>query len=167
MVSFTATIKRIGTQGEKTGWTYIEIPGDITNSLKKGYRQSFRVKGRIDSFSIKQVALLPMKGGGFILTLNSAIRKGIAKGIGAMVVVKITEDQAPFQFNNDFLECLKDEPVALSYFNSLPGSHQRYFSKWIDDAKTVPTRAKRIAMAVNALARKQGYGEMLRSKLDN
>jgi hypothetical protein len=167
MVSFTATIKRFGTQGEKTGWTYIEIPDDIANSLKKGYRQSFRVKGKIDAFSIKQVALLPMKGGGFILTLNSAIRKGIAKGIGAMVVVKITEDKAPFRFNKDFLECLKDEPVALSYFNSLPGSHQRYFSKWIDDAKTISTRAKRIAMAVNALARKKGYGEMLRNKLDN
>lgn len=167
MVSFTATIKRFGTQGEKTGWTYIEIPDDIANSLKKGHRQSFRVKGKIDAFPIKQVALLPMKGGGFILTLNSAIRKGIAKGIGAMVVVKITEDKAPFRFNQDFLECLQDEPVALAYFNSLTGSHQRYFSKWIDDAKTVPTRAKRIAMAVNALARKQGYGEMLRRKLDN
>jgi uncharacterized protein YdeI (YjbR/CyaY-like superfamily) len=108
-----------------------------------------------------------MKGGGFILTLNAALRKGIAKGIGAMVVVKITEDKEPFRFNQDFLACLHDEPSALEYFNSLPGSHQRYFSKWIDDAKTVPTRAKRIAMAVNALARKKGYGEMLRSKLDN
>ncbi|MBP6687980.1 MAG: YdeI/OmpD-associated family protein, partial [Lacibacter sp.] len=62
-------------------------------------------------------------------------------------------------------ECLNDEPTALQYFNSLAGGHQRYFSKWIDSAKTEPTKAKRIAMAVNALARKMGYTEMLREEI--
>nr|MBP8244154.1 YdeI/OmpD-associated family protein [Chitinophagaceae bacterium] len=51
---------------------------------------------------------------------------------------------------------------AKAFFESLTGSHQRYFSKWIDSAKTEPTRVKRITMAVNALAKKWGYGEMIR-----
>ncbi|MEO6220382.1 MAG: YdeI/OmpD-associated family protein, partial [Ginsengibacter sp.] len=60
-------------------------------------------------------------------------------------------------------DCLKDEPPALFFFKSLTGSHQRYFSKWIDDAKTEPTRVKRITMAINALSKNWGYPEMIRS----
>ena len=63
----------------------------------------------------------------------------------------------------DFIACLKDEPMAKKHFESLTGSHQRYFSKWIDSAKTEETKVKRITMAVNALAKKWGYPEMLRS----
>jgi uncharacterized protein YdeI (YjbR/CyaY-like superfamily) len=97
------------------------------------------------------------------MPLNAAMRKGIHKRHGAMLKVKLEEDKNPFQFNKDFLDCLADEPNAKSFFEKLPGSHQRYFSKWIDEAKTEPTKTKRIAMAVNALAKKWGYPEMLRA----
>jgi uncharacterized protein YdeI (YjbR/CyaY-like superfamily) len=63
----------------------------------------------------------------------------------------------------EFVECLNDEPRALDFFKTLPRGHQNYFSKWIESAKTENTKAKRIAQAVNALAKKQGYGEMLRA----
>ena len=71
---------------------------------------------------------------------------------------------SPFAF---MLACLVDDPVANSFFKTLPGSHQRYFSKWIDDAKTDQTRTKRIALAVNALAKEHNYGEMLRNSKKN
>ena len=61
------------------------------------------------------------------------------------------------------MDCLADEPAAIEFFKTLAGSHQRYFSKWIDSAKTIETKTKRIAWAVTALAKKQGYGEMIRS----
>ena len=61
------------------------------------------------------------------------------------------------------MECLADEPKAIAYFKTLPPGHQRYFSHWIDSAKTVPTESKRIAQAVSALAKGFGYGEMMRS----
>ncbi len=77
--------------------------------------------------------------------------------------VQLTPDDSAFIFNKDFMECLHDDPGAESFFNTLTGSHQRYFSKWIDSAKTEPTKVKRIAMAVNALSRKLGYGEMIRA----
>ena len=80
-----------------------------------------------------------------------------------MVKVQLTEDRSEFVFNSDLIECLNDEPGAFDVFKTLPGSHQRYFSKWIDSAKAEQTKAKRIAQAVNALAKKQGYPEMLRA----
>lgn len=163
-IKFTATIHRFGQQGEKTGWTYFEVPADLAGELKPGNRKEFKVKGKLDQHPVSRVSLLPMGGGNFIFVLNAALRKAIGKKHGAMVRVQLTEDTSEFVFNPDFMECLKDDPAAHAFFNTLTGSHQRYFSKWIDSAKTEPTRIKRIAMAVNALARKWGYGEMIRAQ---
>ena len=163
VIQFTTIIKKFGSQGEKTGWIYIEVPSAIAQQLKPGYKKSFRVKGKMDDYTFKQVSLLPMGEGNFIIPLNTTIRKAIHKNIGASLAISISEDTSPFEYNSDFMECLQDEPVATAQFNSLPGSHQKYFSKWIDSAKTAPTRAKRIAQAVTALSRRQGYAEMIRS----
>ena len=79
-----------------------------------------------------------------------------------MLRVQMEEDKSDFVFNPDMMACLEDEPAAINYFKTLPGSHQRYFSKWIDSAKTDTTKAKRIALAVNALAKRKVYVEMMR-----
>ncbi len=163
MVQFTVTIHKFEKMGEKTGWTYIEVPADIAQQLKPGNKKEFKVKGKLDSYPFKRVSLLPLGSGIFIMPLNAAIRKEIDKKEGAMLKVQLTEDKSEFIFNSDFMECLADEPAASAFFQSLAGSHQRYFSKWIDSAKTEPTRTKRIALAVNALAKKWGYPEMIRA----
>ncbi len=162
-VQFAATIQRFDSKGEKTGWTYIEIPIDIAQQLKPGNKKSFRVKGKLDEFKIEGIALIPMGGGVFIMPLNADLRKGIGKRKGAMLSVKLLVDEKGFVFNKDLINCLVDEPSAKQYFETLTGSHQRYFSKWIDSAKTEPTKIKRIAMVVNALAKKMGYPEMIRA----
>ncbi len=162
--SYQTTILKFDKKGEKTGWTYIDVPADIAAQLKPGNKKSFRVKGMIDAYQLKGVALLPMGQGAFIMPLNAAMRKAIGKRHGAMVSVTLEEDKAPFVLNTDMMECLEDEPAALEFFRSLAGSHQKYFSKWIESAKTRETYAKRIAMTVTAMSKKQGYGEMLRAQ---
>jgi len=62
----------------------------------------------------------------------------------------------------DLLACLEDEPEAMAFFQSLAASHRKYFSKWIDDAKTDATRTKRLVQAVEGLKRKMDYGTMIR-----
>ena len=44
MVQFTTTIKQFDKQGEKTGWTYIEIPSDIAEKLMPGKQE--RLSGK-------------------------------------------------------------------------------------------------------------------------
>ncbi|MBK8952579.1 MAG: DUF1905 domain-containing protein [Chitinophagaceae bacterium] len=161
-ISFTALVQKFGEKGEKTGWTYFEIPADIAQEIKPGNRKEFKVKGKLDNFVLKRQSVIPMGGGVFIVPLNADMRKAIGKKKGAMLKVQLLEDKSEFVFNGDFIECLKDEPVARAFFESLPGSHRRYFSRWIDSAKTETTKVKRIAMAVNALAKKWGYGDMIR-----
>ena len=164
MVQFTATIKQFAAQGEKTGWTYVEIPSDIAQDLKPGNKKSFRVKGKLDNCVIKGIALIPMGGGTFIMALNSTIRKCIGKRKGAMLKLQLQVDTEDYKLNPDFVACLADDPPARAFFSKLPKSHQNYFSKWIETAKTEETKTKRIAVAVNALSRKKNFGEMLRSQ---
>ena len=162
MIRFNAVIKKFAEQGEKTGWSYIEIPEEIASKIKPGYKKSFRVKGSLDNYAIERTSLLPMGGGSFIIPINAAIRKALGKRKGAVIEVSLTEDVRDVEINKTFLVCLADEPKALEFFNSLPGSHRNYFSKWIESAKTEETKANRIARAVTALSRKLGYPEMLR-----
>jgi hypothetical protein len=161
MVKFETTILKFASQGEKTGWTYIPISQKITQQLKPNNKKSFRVKGKIDDYAIEGVALIPMGNGDFIMALNAALRKAIKKIHGAKVVVQFQLDIAPLKVNSDLLECLQDEPQALAFFKTLAPSHQKYFNNWVDSAKTEPTKAKRIALCVNALAKKWDYGLMI------
>lgn len=162
MVLFSATIRQFGQKGEKTGWMYIEVPADIAGQIKAGCKKSFKVKGKLDSYSINQVSLLPMGDGNFIIPFNAAMRKGTGKKKGAMVKVQLAEDKKEYVLNKDLMDCLADEPAALAFFSSKPRSHQNYYSKWVESAKTDITKAKRIAMAVSSLAKKIEFGEMLR-----
>jgi uncharacterized protein YdeI (YjbR/CyaY-like superfamily) len=52
--------------------------------------------------------------------------------------------------------------MAMEFFSSLPKSHQNYYSKWIDSAKTLQTKTKRIVVCLTAFSKKQGFGEMMR-----
>ncbi len=163
MIQFNTVIKKFEKQGEKTGWSYIEIPEEFASKIKPGCKKSFRVKGSLDNFKIERTSLLPMGGGNFIIPINATIRKALGKRKGAIVKVSLAEDTRKVEISKPFLVCLADEPVALKFFHSLPGSHRNYFSKWIESAKTEETKANRIARAVTALSRKQGYPEMLRA----
>jgi len=162
-IKFTATILKFGDMGEKTGWRYIEIPHDLAKQLKPGWKKSFRVKGKLDAFPIKGVALLPMGEGDFIMPLNATIRKGIKKEHGDEVKVELQEDHAPFKIDKDLKEAITFEKEANIFWNKLPKSEQRYFSKWISSAKTKETKSKRIVQAIIALERKQKFGPMLRA----
>ena len=164
MIRFSAIIKKFKEQGEKTGWTYIDIPHEIAEKIKPGHKKIFRVKGKLDDFSFRGIALMPMGGGDFIMTLNADIRRGIGKRQGAMLKVLLeADDTFEIKPSTEFLDCLSDEPGTISFLNSLVKSHQNYFVKWIDSAKTENTKEKRIAQSVSALSRKMGYGEMIRS----
>lgn len=164
MIKFITSILKFDKQGEKTGWTYIEVPAILAEQLAPGCKKSFRVKGKLDGHSIQQVALLPMGEGNFILPLNAAMRKSIGKRKGAQLEVMLQLDKSVYELNKELMECLADEPTAFDFFKSKPLSFQHYYSKWIESAKTDVTKAKRIAMAVSSLALKIEFGEMLRNQ---
>lgn len=163
MITFSTRMLKFDKQGEKTGWTYIIISRRHAEQLNPGSRVSFRVKGYLDGYPVKQVALLPMGEGEFILPLNTPMRKALQKEKGDMLTVRLEIDLSAFKHSSDFIQCLKDEPRAHAFFKTLAGSHQKYFTKWIESAKTIETKTKRITMAVISLGQGQGYPEMMRA----
>ncbi len=163
MVEFSTIILQFAEQGEKTGWSYIEVSADLARQLKPGNKKSFRVRGMLDGFAISGMALMPMGEGNFIMALKADVRKRIHKNKGAMVQVRMEEDiDFKIEMPDDLAACFEFEPEALDFFNSLAKSHREYFIKWITSAKTNETRAKRIVNTINAMLRKWNYSRMIR-----
>jgi hypothetical protein len=164
MIRFSTPIEKFGSKGEKTGWTYVLISKAMAEQLKPGMRQSFRVKGRLDEVAVEHLALIPMGEGDFIIPLKTDLRRKLRKQKGATLQISIEADDRPLPMSEDFLACLEDEPMALDQFKKLPGSQQRYYSKWIEEAKTEATKAKRIAQAIRGLTGKLDFGSMTKLK---
>ncbi|MBS1528821.1 MAG: DUF1905 domain-containing protein [Bacteroidetes bacterium] len=163
MVEFDAIMLQFAEQGEKTGWTYIDIPADLALQLKPDNKKSFRVRGMLDALPVNGLALMPMGDGNFIMALKADIRKKLHKNAGAMLRCKLEEDlDYKVDIPADLQECFDFEPEAVEFFNSLAKSHREYFIKWINEAKTSETRAKRVVNTMNAMLRKWRFNVMLR-----
>ncbi|GAB3985441.1 hypothetical protein GCM10028807_00700 [Spirosoma daeguense] len=173
MPSFTTILQKFGEKGDKTRWTYIEVPISVSDALKPGNKKVFRVKGTLDNYPIKQIALLPLGRsveritdgleGGFMIPINADMRRGMGKqDEGETVRVTLEVDDEPLAQSADLLACLDDDPDAKRHFDSLAKSHQQYFSNWIEDAKTPETKEKRLVQALRGLSMGMDYGEMIR-----
>jgi hypothetical protein len=162
MVQFTAVIQQFAEQGEKTGWSYVTIPPDISERLKPGYKKSYRVKGMLDAHPISRQALIPMGNGVFIMPLKAGLRKSLQKNKGAMLKLRLVEDKKRLEICSELLECLRDAPHAEKKFMALPRSHQMYYSNWIASAKTIRTITRRIACTIEAMEKNLTYAETLR-----
>lgn len=164
MVNFNAEIERFDSNGEKTGWSYVFVPEAIAQQIKPDERRGMRVRGQIDNLQINGKSLLPMGDGDFILPLDGKIRKQLRKEAGDPVALSLEHD-ADFKIEmpEDLEVCLAQEDGLLAQFLSYTKAHQNYFIVWLNTAKTEVTRTKRLIMIVDAMAKKQDFGLMLRS----
>lgn len=167
MIQFETLILKFLKKGEKTGWSYVEIPQDIANKILPGVKKSFRVRGRIDTIEISGMNLLPMGEGNYILPLNTSLRKSLRKKQGDKLTLQLEYDPNAYALNAELLEALESDPAAIAHFKSLNNSHQNYFSKWVESAKTQKTRFERIESCFLAMLKKQNYAEMIRSRKNN
>lgn len=159
MITFKARIEK----SREQGWSYVLISKKLVAQLKPGAGVSFRVKGTLDAHAIEKTSVLPMGDGRFMLPINAAMRKAIGKQAGNSLVLSLTADDRKPTLSKALMACLKEDPEALQFFKTLSPFNQRYYSKWIDDAKTQPTKTKRLTITLLALGRHMKYGEMLRA----
>ena len=164
MINYTAIIHQFAEKGEKTGWTYLDIPALISNQIKAGCKTSFRVKGKLDQIIIYGIALVPMGEGDYILPLKKDLKEKLGKSNGTPVNIELEEDKDfKYEIPDDLAACFDDEEGTLEQFLNQPKSHQNYFIRWLNEAKTDPTRIKRLTMTVNAMLEKLDYAEMIRA----
>ena len=168
MIHIKAEIERFEQMGEKTGWSYVFIPAAIANEIKPDCKVSFRVKGKLDDLEIAGIATVPMGEGDFIIAINATLRKKIKKEAGAKVELWLKEDHDfKIEMPADLEICLAEDEMLLTRFLQQPKSHQNYFIKWINDAKTEKTRTKRLVMTIDAMEKLQDYGTMIRESKRN
>ena len=165
MVSFQVLIERFKDKGEKSGWTYIYVPESLALQIKPDCRTSYRVKGFFDALPFEGVAVVPMGEGDYIIPLKAELRRKLRKKEGDLLKVSLEEDKDfKIPMPADLEECLNEQPHFMENFMKQPKSHQNYYFNWINSAKTEPTRAKRIAMTVNAMDKNFDFGQMLRDE---
>lgn len=146
------------------GWAYVEVPRAIANRIKRDYKQVYRVRGQIDDHIFAGLALMPMGDGDYYLAINGTMRRVLNKDVGDMLALCLEEDKDfKITIPEDLEICLLDEDDDLmGKFMALAKSHRNYFIKYITDAKTEPTRTKRIAMTVEAMILGLDFGAMIR-----
>ncbi len=163
MPSFKSIILKSGNNGEKTGWTYVEIPEDIIHKLKLKSRREFRIKGLLDDVKFERLAVYPVKNAGFIIALNADLRKKLGKKEGAMISVQFEIDEQGLKQAEELIDCLQDDKKALDQFNTLTKAQQNYFHNYVNGAKGAETKARRIAQTLEAMHKKIDFGAMIRS----
>lgn len=163
MLIFESIIEKFEANGEKTGWSYIFISKDMAHQIKPNEKRSFRVKGKLDKLAVAGLSLTPVGQGDFILALKADLRKKLKKEAGAPILVSLELD-ADFKIEmpQDLEICLAEEHDLLSQFIKMPKSHQNYYINWLNSAKTEPTRTKRLAMIINAMAEKLDFATMIK-----
>ena len=137
----------------KGGWTYARIPEVLQN--KNSPFGWVKVKGRIDDYEIKNYKLMPMGNGQLFLPVKSDIRKKIGKKEGDWVKVILYPDNAPTEIPEEFLDCLKEDPIAYKTFLTYTDGQQKEFIDWVYSAKTDDTKVERIVLALNKLLKQE------------
>ena len=134
----------------KGGWTFTKIP-----EIKQDKHAHFgwvKVRGFIDGFEIRKYHLMPMGNGQLFLPVKAEIRKKIKKESGDTVRVILFHDKEPLDIPQELIDCLKDEPKAFKFFNSLSESEKKYYIQWIYSAKKEETKINRMAASINRLS---------------
>jgi Bacteriocin-protection, YdeI or OmpD-Associated/Domain of unknown function (DUF1905) len=142
--------KRIAQSGFKmSDLTYVRI-NDFPPIRKSG-KGTFRVRGFIDNFELKQYNLLPAKDNAMILPINAAVRKKISKKEGDYVHVALFADESPLIVPEYFMVSLLDSPKANQFFERLSESNQKYYIDWIEASNKMETKVERMLKTIERL----------------
>jgi hypothetical protein len=146
LVDRTYTLERIPGKG---GWTFVCLPG-VTPDLKRRFG-IVKVRGTIDHYEIRQYNLMPMRDGRLFLPVKAEIRKKIKKEAGDTVHIQLYVDDTPLEAPREMIQCLRDEPAAWKFYQSLTEAEQKAYVDWIYTAKKEETKVERLAKTVNRL----------------
>jgi hypothetical protein len=135
----------------KGGWTFARIPEILQD--KKSPFGWVKVCGTIDGHEIRKYHLMPMGNGNLFLPVKAEIRKIINKKEGDTVHIILFKDNEPLEIPEEMLICLEEEPQALTFFNKLTESEQRFYIQYIYSAKKEETKIVRLAKTINKLVK--------------
>jgi hypothetical protein len=150
-LTFDAPLERPDAIG---AWTYVRAPVDLAAIY--GARGSIKVVGSINGYPYRGSAM-PHGDGSHFLVVNKALRDALSVDVGDVVRMSIRPDTEPrvVAAPPDLLAALPANPAAQAYFDHLAPSHRKAYVEWIENAKRLDTRARRVQGAVERLAQRR------------
>jgi len=133
----------------KGGWVYASIPQILPD--RHTFFSWVKVNGTIDGYAISNLHLMPLSDGTLFFPVKAEICKKISKKEGDWVHVILYADNSPAEIPPEFLNCLKENPVAYLSFRSLTESLQQGLIDWIYCAKNDVSMHERIDKTISRL----------------
>ncbi len=149
MKSFEARLQR----PEGTGtWTYLDVPFSVPDEF--GSKGQVKVKATVNGVPYRS-SLLPRGDGTHYLVVGKPIRDQANAAEGDTVRVTIEPDTEPRSVSvpADLAQALAADAAAHAAFAGLAYSHRKAWVEWIEAARQEETRRRRIASAVERIAR--------------
>ena len=149
MKKFTAKLVKLegtnaGSNAPELKWKVLDVPFDAKKAFGKG--GNIPIKGTVNGFEFRS-SLFPRKNGPHFVLMNKTMQKEAGVGsLGDKVYVEIELDtkERTVEISSELKKVLSQEKGMLKYYENLSYSMRKYFSDHINQAKTEPTRVKRV-----------------------
>jgi hypothetical protein len=131
------------------GGAYVFFPFDTQQEF--GTRSKVPIQARIAGIPYTG-SLTPYGQPQHILHISKAIRQQSGKDIGDTIEVELWKDEQvrTLEVPRHFHSLLEQEEL-LPFFESLSYTHRKEYVRWVTEAKTEATNARRLAKAVEML----------------
>jgi hypothetical protein len=129
--------------------TGIELPGDVVSALGGGKRP--KVKVTINGYTYPST--VGIMGGAFLIPVSAEVRAKAGVAAGDEVDIDLVPDDEPrvVEVPSDLAAALDQAPGARQAYGQLSYSAQRRHVLSVEQAKTAPTRQRRIEAVIAEL----------------
>ncbi|HEX8476219.1 MAG TPA: YdeI/OmpD-associated family protein [Pyrinomonadaceae bacterium] len=135
---------------ENTEATEITIPFDVHKAF--GARTRVPVRGTINGHAFRSSVFWMC--GRYMMAVNKQMREGAGVKGGETITVIMERDDEPRVITppDDFARALKSNKDARAAWDKLSYTHQKEYTRNVEEAKRPETRTRRIENAITRLA---------------
>jgi hypothetical protein len=141
VIRFTGLLEKMS---GRFGWTFVDFPHSVQKLF--GKKGTVRVKGTVNGVPMDR-ALMPTARGVHVIVLGGELRKKAKVKAGDKAVFEVWLNPKPeeLQLPEELSETLDFLPDFKQGWESMSLGRRRNILIWINQGKTTPTRAKRVA----------------------
>ncbi len=127
---------------EGSNATGIRIPPQIVEAFGKGKKPP--VKVTLNGFTYQTT--VAVMGGDFYVPLSAERRSaaGVKGGDVWEITLELDTEPRTVTVPADLAEALASQPGVLERFNALAYTHRKEYVRWVEEAKAIETRTRRI-----------------------
>lgn len=150
--SFEGLIERFGVGKTRTIWyTVLLLPTDMHAELPFARYPRLRVDGEIADIPVTG-AWMPTGGGRRYFIVAPRVMKDAAVGVGDLVEMRFKiADQDAVDMPSELMAALLADPMAMAAWEALTPGRKRGLTHRVHSAKSLATRARRVAEVVTEL----------------